>query len=124
MADFKPDSVVLGFCPFVSTLTLSCLKETLAPLPPRGLPEALPDQDPLRGVQHLQPGGRSPARPEEVPWVPGSQGSCGHSAARTGQHLWGTVCDAGVSLSFCLCFGSLCCPPLSSDLRSLNIHGL
>lgn len=65
-----------------------CLKETLAPFPPRGHGQAVPHQDTLRGVQHLQPGRCSPARPEEVPCVPGSQGSCGHPAAGTGQDLF------------------------------------
>lgn len=62
-----------------------CLKETLAPIPPRGHGQALPHQDTLRGVQHLQPGRCSPARPEEVPCVPGGQGSCGHPASGTGE---------------------------------------
>lgn len=64
---------------------LFCLKEALAPLSSRGHYEPLPHQDTLRGVQRLQPGGRSPPGSEEVPCVSRSQAPHGHPAARTGR---------------------------------------
>lgn len=71
-------------CIFFCLLCLLCLKEALAPLSSRGHYEPLPHQDPLRGVQRLQPGGRSPPGSEEVPCLSGSQGPQRHPAARTG----------------------------------------
>lgn len=98
LSEWKISSALTQLSGLIFMPFFFCLKETLAPVPPRGHGQALPHQDTLRGVQHLQPGRCPPARPEEVPCVPGSQGSRGDPAAGTGQDGGDTtgpfLCDA------------------------------